>query len=305
MYTIRSNSLNIDIYINSKSVPSFKVAWIQKQHGFKSVRLWWKFLSRKVTERRFPPVFGALPKWKRALGNYCPRTVRAFENAPLMLRNMSRPFRMHRYYLGESSRGNTNRGATGPRASERENCLWEDLWEGGFQRFFRGFQRFFRGFHRSSERPSQWQISLSEALGPVAPLFLSPLHLSPITVFKRNGFRHVAMEFGSISYLKLSGRRRAFLGNTPSTAGNSMTGSERPSPEPILKKRGVPSRTGGERILEMLWKSQMPWIIGLWGSQPYSWGKFQETLRERFRGLSGFFRKVPAVLGVWPIFSLS
>ena len=35
------------------------------------------------------------------------------------------------------------------------------------------------------------------------------------------------------------------LGYTPSTAGNSMAGSERPSPEPLLKKRGVPSRTGG------------------------------------------------------------
>ena len=35
----------------------------------------------------------------------------------------------------------------------------------------------------------------------------------------------------------------------------------------ISEKRGVPSRTEGERILEMLWKPQMPWIIGLWGSQ--------------------------------------
>ena len=31
------------------------------------------------------------------------------------------------------------------------------------------------------------------------------------------------------------------------------------------EKRGVPSRTGGERILETLWKPQMPWIIGVWG----------------------------------------
>ena len=48
--------------------------------------------------------------------------------------------------------------------------------------------------------------------------------------------------------------RTKTLRSAPSTAGNSMTGSERPSPEPLLKKRGVPSRTGGERILEMLWK---------------------------------------------------
>ena len=55
------------------------------------------------------------------------------------------------------------------------------------------------------------------------------------------------------------------------------------------EKRGVPSRTGGEIILEMLWKPQMPWIIGLGASQPYSRGVFQETLWERFRGLSGNF----------------
>ena len=82
-------------------------------------------------------------------------------------------------------------GATGPRASERQACLWEGLWEGGFQSFFlevlrgfkrfsRGFQRFseifqrvfrdfLRGFQRSSQRPSQRQISVSEALSPVAP----------------------------------------------------------------------------------------------------------------------------------------
>ena len=55
------------------------------------------------------------------------------------------------------------------------------------------------------------------------------------------------------------------------------------------EKRGVPSRTGGERILETLWKPQMPWIVGFGASQPYSRGKFQETLWERFRGLSGSF----------------
>ena len=33
----------------------------------------------------------------------------------------------------------------------------------------------------------------------------------------------------------------------------------------ISVKRGVPSRTGGERILEMLWKPQMPWIKGFGG----------------------------------------
>ena len=49
-----------------------------------------------------------------------------------------------------------------------------------------------------------------------------------------------------------------YLRNTPSTAGNSMTSSERPSPEPILKKEASPAVLGGERILETLWKPQMP-----------------------------------------------
>ena len=31
-----------------------------------------------------------------------------------------------------------------------------------------------------------------------------------------------------------------------------MSSSERPSPEPLQKKRGVPSRTEGETILEMV-----------------------------------------------------
>ena len=48
----------------------------------------------------------------------------------------------------------------------------------------------------------------------------------------------------------------ASLSITLSTAGNSMTSSERPSPEPLLKKEGSPAE--GETILEMLWKLQMP-----------------------------------------------
>ena len=39
---------------------------------------------------------------------------------------------------------------------------------------------------------------------------------------------------------------RSWIRNTPSTAGNSMTGSERPSPEPILKKEASPAVLGGE-----------------------------------------------------------
>ena len=48
-----------------------------------------------------------------------------------------------------------------------------------------------------------------------------------------------------------------WLRNAPSTAGNSMTGSESPSPAPLLKKEASPAVPGGERILEMLWRPQM------------------------------------------------
>ena len=92
-------------------------------------------------------------------------------------------------------------GATGLRASERKSASERvSEWEGfqrflrgferflevfrdferfsevfrGFERFFRGFQRFVRGFQRSSQRPSQRQISLSEALSPVAPNRVAP-----------------------------------------------------------------------------------------------------------------------------------
>ena len=42
-----------------------------------------------------------------------------------------------------------------------------------------------------------------------------------------------------------------------STAGNSMTSSERPSGS-TSEEGGVPSRTEGETILEMPWKLQRP-----------------------------------------------
>ena len=43
---------------------------------------------------------------------------------------------------------------------------------------------------------------------------------------------------------------------TLSTAENSITSSERPSPKPLLKKEASPAVLGGERILEMLWRRQ-------------------------------------------------
>ena len=55
------------------------------------------------------------------------------------------------------------------------------------------------------------------------------------------------------------------------------------------KKRPQPY-WGGENSGNALEPSnhQMPWIIGFWGSQPYSRGEFQETLWERFRGFPEF-----------------
>ena len=38
----------------------------------------------------------------------------------------------------------------------------------------------------------------------------------------------------------------AYFRNALSTAGNSMTSSERPSPEPLLKKEAPPAALGGE-----------------------------------------------------------
>ena len=42
-------------------------------------------------------------------------------------------------------------------------------------------------------------------------------------------------------------RKKRFFRNTPST-GNSMTGSERPSPEPLLKKEASPAVLGGREF---------------------------------------------------------
>ena len=43
-----------------------------------------------------------------------------------------------------------------------------------FSEILRGFQRFVRGFQRSSQRPSERQISLSEALSPASPYRVAP-----------------------------------------------------------------------------------------------------------------------------------
>ena len=88
--------------------------------------------------------------------------------------------------------------------------------------------------------------------------------------------------------------------NTPSTAGNSMASSERPSPEPILKKEASPAVLGGREF----WKRSE----SLKCLESEGLGHPSRTLegnsRKRSEGVPGafpeFFRKVPAVLGVWP-----
>ena len=84
-----------------------------------------------------------------------------------------------------------------------------------------------------------------------------------------------------------------------------MTGSERPSPEPLLNKKNVPSRTGGRQFWKCSGASKCLELQCL--------GDPSRTLegnsRKRSESVSGvfpeffrnFFRKVPAVLGAWPI----
>ena len=83
-----------------------------------------------------------------------------------------------------------------------------------------------------------------------------------------------------------------------------MTGSERPSPEPILKKEAPPAVLGGREFWKRSGSLKCLELQGL--------GHPSRTLegnsRKHSESVSGvfpeffrnFFRKVPAVLGVWP-----
>ena len=88
--------------------------------------------------------------------------------------------------------------------------------------------------------------------------------------------------------------------NTLSTAGNSMTSSERPSPEPIPEKEAFQAVLRGGEFWKCSGSLKCLEVIGFGGSKPYSrGGKTPKTLSFRtFSGISA--RKVPAVLGVWP-----
>ena len=84
-----------------------------------------------------------------------------------------------------------------------------------------------------------------------------------------------------------------------------MTGSERPSPEPLLKKEASPAVLGGREFWKCSGAFKCLELQGL--------GHPSRTLegnsRKRSESVSGLFpeffrnflRKVPAVLGVWPI----
>ena len=87
----------------------------------------------------------------------------------------------------------------------------------------------------------------------------------------------------------------------PSTARNSMSGSERSSLEPLLKKEASPAVWGGENSGNALEPSNSlnyrVWGIPSVLSRGIP-GKALSVFPGSFRH---FLRKVPAVLGVWPI----
>ena len=82
-------------------------------------------------------------------------------------------------------------------------------------------------------------------------------------------------QLGTLRTHSLSSGHLAKLRDTPSTAGNSMTGSERPSPEPLLKKERRPQPYwGGENSGNALEASNALNYRDLGDPR----GEFQETL---------------------------
>ena len=84
-----------------------------------------------------------------------------------------------------------------------------------------------------------------------------------------------------------------------------MTGSERPSPEPLLKKEASPAVLGGREFWKRSGRLKCLQLQDL-GDPSRT---LERNSRKRSESVSGvfpeffrnFFRKVPAVLGVWPI----
>ena len=88
--------------------------------------------------------------------------------------------------------------------------------------------------------------------------------------------------------------------NALSTAGNSMTSSERPSPKPFLKKEASPAVLGGDNSGNAL-EASNALNFRAWGIPAVlSRGIPGNALRAFPESFRNFFRKVPAVLGVRP-----
>ena len=99
-------------------------------------------------------------------------------------------------------------------------------------------------------------------------------------------------------YIEFPGICSESVRNTPSTAENSMTGCKRPSPERLLKKEASPAVLG-KRINALEASNALnsrAWGIPAVLSREIP-GKALRAFPGSFRN---FFRKVPAVLGVWP-----
>ena len=94
------------------------------------------------------------------------------------------------------------------------------------------------------------------------------------------------------------------LRNTLSTAGNSMTSSERPSPEPLLKKEASPAVLEGREFWKCSGAFKRLELLGLGDPSRTLEDNSRKSSESVFRVfpefLRNFFRKVPAVLGVWP-----
>ena len=137
-------------------------------------------------------------------------------------------------------------------------------------------------------------------------------HWFPITILKVIwiNFQNYRYRYRYRYHLEMFLNRKAIIywavsiRNTPSTAGNSMTGSERPSPEPILKKEAPPAVLGGREFWKRSGSLKCLELQGL----GHSSRTLEGNSRKRSESVSGvfpeffrnFFRKVPAVLGVWP-----
>ena len=81
-----------------------------------------------------------------------------------------------------------------------------------------------------------------------------------------------------------------------------MTSSERPSPEPSLKKEAPPAVLGGGDNSGNALEASNALNYRAWGIPPVlSTGIPGKALRAFPEFFRNFFRKVPAVLGVWPM----